>query len=508
MPNRDKTRVISSESTISEHTSKIVSEIRAAVGKGQRIVFVSGNFNVLHPGHLRLLKFAADCGEYMVVGVTKDGSPGTLIPENLRHESIKAISLVDYSFIMKTAPEEFIAALRPHVVVKGKEHEQKFNPEHPLIENYGGKLLFGSGEVRFSSIELLQRELHEVNLSSIRKPGDYCKRHEFSFTKLASYVKKYSKLKVVVIGDLIVDEHINCDPLGMSQEDPTIVVTPINCNRFVGGAGIVAAHARGLGAEVTYFGVVGNDEAAAFSRKTLEEYGVAAHLIEDDSRPTTLKQRYRARSKTLLRVSHLRQHAISHELVNRLFASLAPAIDEADLLIFSDFNYGCLPQSLVESVNDYCTRHNVMMAADSQASSQVCDVTRFKGMHLITPTEHEARLSYRDATSGLIVLADNLQRNAKAKYVFITLGAEGLLIHAPCSLQNGLITDQLPSFNAAPKDVSGAGDSLLTCAAMSLAVGATIWESGYLGSIAAACQTGRVGNLPLTANEIIKELSL
>ncbi|MBN2437586.1 MAG: ADP-heptose synthase, partial [Deltaproteobacteria bacterium] len=59
-----------------------------------------------------------------------------------------------------------------------------------------------------------------------------------------------------------------------------------------------------------------------------------------------------------------------------------------------------------------------------------------------------------------------------------------------------------------PKDVSGAGDSLLTCAAMSLAVGASIWESGYLGSIAAACQVGRVGNLPLTAAEIVKELSL
>lgn len=507
MPGSDKMRAIPSESTISEHTAKIVSDIRSAACNGERIVFVSGNFNVLHPGHLRLLNFAADCGDYLVVGVNRDGTPGTMIPVHLRLEGIKAISIVNYSFILKTEPEEFVAVLRPHIVVKGKEHELNYNPEQPLVESYGGKLLFGSGEVRFTSIELLQRELHEINLSSIRKPRDYVDRHEFSFTKLASHVKKFSELKVVVIGDLIVDEHINCDPLGMSQEDPTIVVTPINCNRFVGGAGIVAAHARGLGADVSFFGVVGKDEAAAFSQRTLEEYGVIAHLVEDDSRPTTLKQRYRARSKTLLRVSHLRQHDISHELINHLIARLAPSIEVADLLIFSDFNYGCLPQPLVDSVIDHCTRHNVLMAADSQASSQVCDVTRFKGMHLITPTEYEARVSYRDATSGLVVLAENLRCKANTKYLFITLGAEGLLIHAPCSPDNGLVTDQLPSFNSAPKDVSGAGDSLLTCASMSLAVGATVWESGYLGSIAAACQVGRVGNLPLTAAEILKELS-
>jgi bifunctional ADP-heptose synthase (sugar kinase/adenylyltransferase) len=68
--------------------------------------------------------------------------------------------------------------------------------------------------------------------------------------------------------------------------------------------------------------------------------------------------------------------------------------------------------------------------------------------------------------------------------------------------------DQLPAFNSAPKDVSGAGDSLLTCASMALAVGANVWESAYLGSLAAACQVSRVGNTPLTASELMRELTL
>lgn len=492
----------------SDASSQIVNDIRRAAGDLSRIVFVWGNFNVIHPGHLRLLNFAAECGDFLVVGVTDDSRPGTLVPEQLRLEGIRAISAVDYAFLLEPPPEDFIAKLLPEVVVKGKEHEQHFNPEQPVIESYGGKLLFGSGEVRFSSMDLLQRELREINLSTIRKPGDFPERHGFGLAKLATYVRLFSTLKVVVLGDLIVDEYITCDPLGMSQEDPTIVVTPIKRDLFVGGAGIVAAHARGLGAEVDFFGIAGNDEAAAFARETLGSYGVGGSLIVDDSRPTTLKQRFRARGKTLLRVSHLRQHDISRDLVDDVLGRLLPLIEDADLLVFSDFNYGCLPQLLVDELMGHCVRSGVMVVADSQSSSQIGDISRFQGMNLITPTEHEARLAVRDSGSGLAVLADTLHTKAKAGNVFITMGSEGLLIHAPCNPSGGLTTDQLPAFNSAPKDVSGAGDSLLICASMALAVGATVWESAYLGSVAAACQVGRVGNMPLSAGEIIQELSL
>lgn len=486
----------------------IVAEIRESVRQNARIVFVWGNFNVVHPGHLRLLNFAAECGDFLIVGVTNDSYPGVLVPKQLRLEGIQAIGVVNYSFILEVSPQDLIAQLMPDIVVKGKEHEQHINPERPVIESYGGKLLFSSGEVRFSSMDLLQRELRESNLSAIRKPSDFPERHGFDYAKLATYVRRFAELKVVVLGDLIIDEYITCDPLGMSQEDPTIVVTPIKQDLFVGGAGIVAAHARGLGAKVEFFGIAGNDHAAVFAREMLESYGVDARLIADESRPTTLKQRYRARGKTLLRVSHLRQHDISKELINDVLERLLPVIRDADLLVFSDFNYGSLPKPLVDEVNNQCNRHGVMMVADSQSSSQIGDISRFKGMRLITPTEHEARMAVRDSNSGLTILADTVLRKAEAGNVIVTMGAEGLLIHSPNNPSCGLTTDQLPAFNSAPKDVSGAGDSLLTCASMALAVGASIWESAYLGSVAAACQVGRVGNTPLSAAEIIQELSM
>ncbi|MBI4694024.1 MAG: adenylyltransferase/cytidyltransferase family protein [Gammaproteobacteria bacterium] len=482
----------------------VVEEIRRRAGQ-DRVVFVSGNFNLVHPGHLRLLNFAADCGDFVVVGVLPDAAGGALLPAELRLEGVRSIGVVDYAFIMHSLPEDFIAMLEPAVVVKGKEHETTFNPELAAVEAYDGKLLFSSGEIRFSSLDLLQRELLETNFSSIMKPADFPQRHGFDFNDLVGLVRRLSELRVVVIGDLIVDEYINCEALGMSQEDPTIVVTPIKRDLFIGGAGIVAAHARGLGAKVSYFGVTGQDETAQFAADTLRGYGVDHQFLTDDSRPTTLKQRYRANGKTLLRVSHLRQHAISNDQADELFERIAGDVEQANLVIFSDFTYGCLPQLLVDRICAVANRHDVMMVADSQSSSQVGDVSRFKGMRLLTPTEHEARLSVRDFSAGLVGLAEALRLKAAAERVLVTLGAEGLLIHAP-DKTGCFRTDRLPAFNGAPKDVSGAGDSLLTCASMALAIEGDIWRSAYLGSVAAACQVGRVGNTPLTSEELIAEL--
>jgi rfaE bifunctional protein kinase chain/domain len=488
-------------------TMDVLGEIRARAPDACRIVFVSGNFNVVHPGHLRLLKFAADCGDFLVVGVNPDhAAPGAIVPEGLRLESVRSIGFVDFAFVLGESPESFVGKLKPAVVVKGKEHEARENPERKAVEAYGGKLLFSSGEVVFSSVDLLKKEFIETNLSSIVKPSDFPKRHRFAIRDLLKTIGKFASLRVAVIGDLIVDEYINCDPLGMSQEDPTIVVTPVQKDQFVGGAGIVAAHAKGLGAEVSVFSVAGSDETCKFARSQLEGYGVSAMILEDDSRPTTLKQRYRAAGKTLLRVSHLKQHAVNLELGRRLVKSVLQALDKTDLLLFSDFNYGCLPQAIVDEIVAAASRRGVMMVADSQSSSQVGDVSRFKGMTLLTPTEREARLAVRDFEGGLVVLAERLRHKSSAKNMIVTLGVEGILIHAPHVDQSGWVTDRLPALNLAPRDPAGAGDSLLSCASMTLAVGEDIWRGAYLGSLAAACQVGRVGNLPLTSQELRSEI--
>jgi rfaE bifunctional protein kinase chain/domain len=478
-------------------------EIRRACAESKSLAFVSGNFNFVHPGHLRLLKFAAEQADVLVVGVTSDKAPGVTVPQDMRLENVRSISMVDYTVGLDGPADAFIAELQPNVVVKGKEFESRFNPEQASVDSYGGRLVFSSGELRFASLSLLERQ-YGTDLTAIRKPVDFPEHHGFDISGLKSTLAKMSGMRVLVIGDLIVDDYITCDAIGMSQEDPTIVVTPIVSKTFVGGAGGVAAHARGLGADVRYCAIVGEDESAKFALDSLEEQGVRCDYFADSTRPTTRKQRFRALDKTLLRVNHLRHHAASADIQRKMLTAVEAALARCDLVLFSCFNYGCLPQDLVDAITVKARAAGAMLAADSQASSQVGDVSRFKGMALITPTEREARLALNDFESGLAAVGERLIAKARAENLVITLGAEGMLINA--SQDGSLRTDRLPAFNPSPKDVSGAGDSFFMSAAMALRVGADIWQSSYLGALAAALQVSRLGNIPLTVADLVAEI--
>ena len=473
------------------------------------VVFVSGHFNVIHPGHLRLLRFAKECGGRLIVAVESDRIAGNAahVHEQLRLEGVQSNSWVDDAFIIDEPVQAVIARLRPDIVVKGKEHELRLNSELEVLDQYGGKLLFSSGETIFSSLDLIRKEFRDLDSRSISIPQEYLKRHHIEPKRLIELVKCFSKLKVCVVGDLIIDEYITCQPLGMSQEDPTVVVTPIDSTRFIGGAGIVAAHAAGLGASVHYVAVSGDDATRDFALAELASAGVTVRLLVDDSRPTTLKQRYRCKGKSMLRVSHLHQGAISVALQKQMLEELEQAMDGADLLVFSDFNYGCLPQPLVDEMIALAKSRGVMLAADSQSSSQVGDISRFKGMDLLTPTEREARISTRNREDGLVILAEELRQQAKAYNILLKLGEEGLLIHASNGNVDSWLTDRVDALNDSPKDVAGAGDSLLITSAMTLASGGNIWEAACLGSLAAALQVGRVGNTPLRTEEFMRELA-
>ena len=126
----------------------------------KKIVFVSGRFNILHPGHLRLLKFAKECGDHLVVGVesNKLAFGAVYVDEKDRLNSLKSISWVDEAFILKFPPKDYIRKNKPSIVVKGKEYENMFNEENNELKKYGGTLIFNSGEKMFSSVELLKNE--------------------------------------------------------------------------------------------------------------------------------------------------------------------------------------------------------------------------------------------------------------------------------------------------------------------------------------------------------------
>ncbi len=472
-------------------------------------IFISGCFNVVHPGHIRLLRFGKESGDKLIVGVSSDRISGksAIVSEQLRLENIKAISWVDEYFIYDEPVSDVILRHKPDIVIKGKEFELMQNIEAEVVKTYGGKLIFCSGEALFSSSDLIAQDLKFFSKKILNLQHEFVRAHSITFDKIEKIIKSFNKLKVLVVGDLIIDQCINCNAIGMSQEEPVLVVSPVDAAKFVGGAGIVAGHAASMGSKVHFLTVSGNDSDYSFALSDLKANSVNYEIFKDESRPTNLKTRYRAAGKSLLRVNRLHTNEFPYDIEKKLLTSFEKNISNVDLVIFSDFNYGCLSNKTVKKIlailEKYKTKSK-FISADSQSSSQIGDLKKFYNVDLILATEYEARLTTADNTSGLVVLTKHLQEICNAKNVFLKLGADGLMISE--RLDNSLHTDILKPFNSMPLDVSGAGDSMLVASSMALCCGANVWEAGYIGSLASGIQVSRLGNIPISSAELIRYL--
>ena len=258
-----------------------------------KTIFISGIFNTLHIGHFRLFKYAKQQADILILGITSDSiSEGATIDHFNRLDAIRNIKDVDVSFIIDDDVNEVIKFIKPNFVLKGFEHKNKFNTEIEVVKSYGGKILFSSGEIEFSSLENTRKKNETSKIKFLNIPNDYMNRHSLSFQKFIKTIKRMKKSSVIVIGDTIVDEYIHCDPIGISQEDPSIVVRSTKKEKFIGGAAIVAAHAAANAKIVNFLTVFGNDNQSKFAKKRLNKYNVNTYAIIDDTRPTTYKKNF------------------------------------------------------------------------------------------------------------------------------------------------------------------------------------------------------------------------
>ena len=177
--------------------------------------------------------------------------------------------------------------------------------------------------------------------------------------------------------------------------------------------------------------------------------------------------------------------------------------EEIDLIIFSDFNYGCLPlKSLVNYISEYCKKNKDSFFADSQSSSQFGDISRFRDATIICATERETRLALTDYKSGLQNLTNNLLLKTKAENLMLKLGSDGIII----AENNVFLTDSLSSLNPNPSDVAGAGDAFLAAISLYYSCSKNLWESALVGSLASGVQVSRPGNVPIYLDELLSQV--
>lgn len=474
-----------------------------------KTVFISGNFTVLHPGHIRLFHLAKGLGQKLVVGINSDESviSSMKVPLDLRIESLKSVQMVDEVIIINSNLKEILTRLKPDFVLKGKEHENSQNPEEEILNEYGGKLVFGSGDFAMSSEDYLLGYFSKSKLNNIEIVATFFKRHNIKKERIISLLTSIKSLNLLVVGDLIIDEYIDCESIGLSQEDPVVIFRPISEKKFVGGAGIVALHSASIGVNTYFLTYAGNDSEANFARTSFEDRNITSHLIVGGLRSTILKKRFRAAGKTQFRLTVHEDTAISNKSRSIFLEKATEMMDKVDVIIFSDFNYGLLDKDTVDKLIKKARKKDIFVSADCQISSQIADYLKYSNVDLVTPTEHEVRVTLRDNSSGLAKIAIEFQELLNVPRLLITLGRDGLLFQESSgNKKSPFITDLIPALANNSVDSAGAGDSVLVFASLALAAGSTISEASYLGSLAAGIQVSRVGNTPLTIEEILEAI--
>ena len=490
------------------YSNKIVSTNDAIALNAANVALCYGHFNLIHPGHLRYLQHAKTLATKLVIIVVSDkeldkDSFGQHFNEEERAESLANLQIVDHVIILNNSTlDKLIDVIKPEVLVLGKEYEQVQSKRIALAINAvhrQGRVVFHAGEAHYATSNLLHGNVLDIEKTSIDSFKAICKNHKLTLNTLQDRLNSFPNSKLLVIGDTIVDNYVACDAIGMSAEAPVLVVKELENREFLGGAAIVASHVRALGAQCHYISVVGEDSSSRMVAKVLEERGVSTDLLIDSSRPTTYKTRYMVENQKLFRVSRIKDHKISknieQEIINKL-NKLAPDIDG---IMVSDFVYGVITQSILDTISSLSKQYNIKLFGDLQCSSQVGKVTKFNGFDIITPTEKESRIALDDNESGIEWIANKLIKDTNSKNMLMKLGPDGFIAY---NNEKSMERQNFPALTVNPVDVTGAGDSLFAAMSVSLSSGASLIEASAIGTCMASLAVQEVGNVPITKSRL------
>jgi sugar/nucleoside kinase (ribokinase family) len=273
---------------------------------------------------------------------------------------------------------------------------------------------------------------------------------------------------------------------------------------YVGGAGIVAEHLRAAGASVVFSTVLGNDALKDFALAELTGHGVDVRPVIDPTRPTTNKNAIVVDGYRLLKVDTLDNRSIANGVLEQLIKAVKST--QADAVVYSDFRHGVFNRRTIPALLEAIPK-GMFKVADSQVASRWGNITDFKGFDLITPNEREARFALADQDSGIRPLASGVYNAADCKVLILKLGDRGVLTcRSPeqTDLNSFFVLD---SFVDRLVDAVGAGDALLAYATLAMLVSGSPAEAAILGSMAAACECERDGNIPVAPGDMEAKLA-
>lgn len=322
--------------------------------------------------------------------------------------------------------------------------------------------------------------------------------------KLLSCIKKISEPKVLVVGDLALDEMIYGDAERISREAPVLILQHTKTKLILGGASNAAHNVATLNnGKVGVIGVSGDDYYSELLFDTFDEANIdCSKIVKDKSRKTIVKTRISGSITTsitqqIVRVDRQSKGEISSETEEKIIKNIEKVLPEYDAVILSNYHIGTLTDKIIEFTIKYANKLGKVVVVDAQK-----DLAKYKNVTSMTPNLPDTEKSVGFEISGeedLKQAGSKLLNETNAKSVLVTCGADGMFVTEP----DGVYT-KIPVFNKSEVfDVTGAGDTVTAVFSLALAAGIDPVYSAIIGNVAASIVVRQFGCATTTVDELV-----
>jgi D-glycero-beta-D-manno-heptose-7-phosphate kinase len=320
--------------------------------------------------------------------------------------------------------------------------------------------------------------------------------------RLIQYIDRFSKARILVVGDMMLDHYIWGNVSRISPEAPVPVVHVTKETVLLGAAANVVNNVHALGGSVRVCGVIGHDDAGRQLSHMLRAKGIHTDgLIVESGRPTTIKTRVIAHSQQVVRFDRETKDGIDRDTHRRIYDAVKQHVDDGlDAIILSDYSKGVVTKELVRDIVKLTSKRDLIVSVDPKVNH----FGMYSGVTILTPNTKEASLGSKieiESEKSLLKAGVTLLKRLKCKAVLITRGEQGMSLFE----RNGRIT-HIPTVAREVFDVTGAGDTVISTLTLAMAAGAPMVDAARLSNVAAGIVVAVVGTATVKPEELKKRV--
>lgn len=482
------------------HINDLITKVEFLKAQGKTVVQSHGVFDLIHPGVITHLDEAGKQGDVLIVTVIRDrdvrkGPGRPIFHEQLRAENVASLQNVDYVCLVDDdIPFGCVRLLKPDVLARGQIYKERDRSIHGKVFDEEKNFIFDKSRIHetkgfsFSSSQIINSllEIYPEDAKAFLKKFV----STYSFDCILQKINELKRLKVLIIGDGIIDEYHYCETMGKSPKSQLIVNKFIKKDIFAGGAFAIANHIAGLCDDVELVTVLGlEDTREEFVSGNLKANVRTKYFYRDDG-PTVIKKRYlnSYNKQKLFEVNFINDTFVPEDCELQIIEYLKAKLQAFDLILVSDFGHGLVTEEIIRTIGRLAKKIAVNTQTNG-ANAGYNLITKYKNVSFICLDDPEARLATQMKYNDVKDVGGKLLRATGTDYLMITLGSQGSM----CFERDGNV-NHTPAFSSRVIDIIGAGDAFFSFAAPCVAHGMPMDLFSFIGNAAGALAVQIVGN--------------